>query len=715
MSHANRRTVWIRLLLLALIACWPAQVGIAAERPTESTPSTQPQGQAIELEPVMVTATRSEIGVKEAPVNVTILTKEDIQQSGAVVMDDLLRQIPGFNTFRRSSSLFTAPQQDPEAQGVTLRGIGPGGASRALVLLDGIPVNDAFGGFIYWGELPLENVERIEIVRGGSSNLWGNFALGGVINIITKTPEARAVNTKLSVGNLGTTDDVLSYTDVAGPVRLGLYGNFLHTDGYNIIAQNQRGPIDQNSGSEHKTFFGRLESAPTSNLSLFLRGSYYDESLNLGTPFRTSNTNRGFVAGGGVLRTADGSHWGLTIFSHLTTFNEHFSGVNDARTAETPTQLQEVPSTDVGGAFTWSRQFFTDHLLTAGTDFRLIQGESRDAFFDDTGTSIAERRISSGEQTFLGFFVQDLFTPIPRLQIALGVRLDYFRNFNGRVTDTIAGMPTTITPFPDKDHTAWSPRLSFRYQLLDGLALRGAGYQSFRAPTLAELYRQSSIEGLVLNPNPFLQPETLYGGELGFDYTGLPSLTARLTAYWNEIKNPIANVTTAMDPVTGVDTERTRANLGQARVRGIEADLEYRVTSQWSVLGSYLYSEALITDNPLDPGLVGDRLTQVPWHSATVGVRYTNPALFNLLVQWRYEGKKFEDADNHDKLAGYYVVDLTLSKPIPPLAFLPTFKGGQVFLAIQNLFDRSYDTDKGGGILKIGTPFFIQGGARLEF
>ncbi len=272
MSHANRHTVWVRLLLVSLIACWPAQVGIAAERSTESTAPAQPQGQAVELQPVVVTATRTEMKLKEVPASVTVLTREDIAQSGALSVDDLLRQIPGFNTFRRSSSLFTAPQQDPEAQGVTLRGIGPGGASRALVLLDGIPVNDAFGGFLYWGELPLENIERIEVVRGGGSNLWGSFALGGVINIITKTPEKRTVETKLSVGNLGTTDDTLSYTDVVGPLRVGLYGNFLHTDGYNIIAPNQRGPIDQDSGSEHKTFNGRLDYAPTSNLSLLSPG-----------------------------------------------------------------------------------------------------------------------------------------------------------------------------------------------------------------------------------------------------------------------------------------------------------------------------------------------------------------------------------------------------------------------------------------------------------
>ncbi len=141
------------------------------------------------LPPVVVTATRTTIPEAGATNYVTELDQQQIEQSPQLVLDDLLRQVTGFNTFRRSSSIVTAPADDPEAQGVTLRGVGPGGASRALVLLDGIPVNDAFGGWIYWDEIPLESIERIEVVEGGGSNLWGNEAEGGVINIISKQPD----------------------------------------------------------------------------------------------------------------------------------------------------------------------------------------------------------------------------------------------------------------------------------------------------------------------------------------------------------------------------------------------------------------------------------------------------------------------------------------------------------------------------------------------
>jgi len=296
------------------------------------------------------------------------------------------------------------------------------------------------------------------------------------------------------------------------------------------------------------------------------------------------------------------------------------------------------------------------------------------------------------------------------------VRLDYFRNFSGRVTD----MPTDLSPeqvsrFPDRSYTAISPRLSFRYQFWPWLALHGAGYQAFRAPTLAELYRQSSVEGLVLLANPRLRPEYLEGGELGFDYTGFPGLNTRLTAYWNNLRRPIANVTTAHDPTTGEDAERSRVNLGLARIRGIEAEIEYQLTPCWSLLGSYLYSEAQLLDSPQDRDLEGKRLTQVPWYEGTVGIRYRHPSQLTALVRGRFEGKKYEDADNHDTLGGYYVIDLTFSYPLPSRWLLSHVRAGRIFLSMQNLLDRTYVVDRGGGIFKIGTPLLVSGGLQLRF
>ena len=147
---------------------------------------------------VTVTPTRSEQRMGDVPASVSVISRSDIRRSPAVLPDDLLRTLPTFSLFRRSSSL----SAHPTSQGVSLRGIGPSGVSRTLVLLDGVPFNDPFGGWVYWTRIPLEAAERVEVVDSASSSLYGTYAMGGVINIVTSTPQRRTVEMKTQYGNL---------------------------------------------------------------------------------------------------------------------------------------------------------------------------------------------------------------------------------------------------------------------------------------------------------------------------------------------------------------------------------------------------------------------------------------------------------------------------------------------------------------------------------
>ncbi|MGI8543082.1 MAG: TonB-dependent receptor plug domain-containing protein, partial [Aridibacter sp.] len=131
-------------------------------------------------ENVLVTANRTETLLDETPASIATLTKKDLETTASPAIDDALRQTVGFSLFRRSNSR----NANPTTQGTSLRGINASGASRSLVLFDGIPLNDAFGGWIYWSRVPNIAVERIEVLRGGSSSLYGSDALGGTINII---------------------------------------------------------------------------------------------------------------------------------------------------------------------------------------------------------------------------------------------------------------------------------------------------------------------------------------------------------------------------------------------------------------------------------------------------------------------------------------------------------------------------------------------------
>src|SRR5207245_11754493 len=176
----------------------------------------------------------------QARARVTVLTGDDIEHPASQTVDDLLRQVPGFSLFRRSSSLVT----HPTTQGLSLRGIGPSGTSRALVLVDGVPANDPFGGWVYWGRIPMLGIEQIEVVRGGGSSAWGNYALGGVVQILKRRPTERALYFDASYGTRETMNFDLLLHDVEGPFRISVAGTYFSNGGDAIVQRSRRGSID---------------------------------------------------------------------------------------------------------------------------------------------------------------------------------------------------------------------------------------------------------------------------------------------------------------------------------------------------------------------------------------------------------------------------------------------------------------------------------------
>src|SRR4029079_807031 len=153
------------------------------------------------------------------------LTQNEISLAGALTLDDVLRQVPGFSLFRRSGGL-TA---NPTSQGVSLRGVGANGASRALVLLDGVPLNSPFGGWVYWNRLSRERVENVHVNNNATSDLYGSGALGGVININSRTSPATFLDLEASGGNEVTGATSFSGGKRFGALGLGLLGQALCT------------------------------------------------------------------------------------------------------------------------------------------------------------------------------------------------------------------------------------------------------------------------------------------------------------------------------------------------------------------------------------------------------------------------------------------------------------------------------------------------------
>lgn len=655
------------------------------------------------LEPVVVTPARLEQTAGDAPASVTVLTRDDVRQSAAQTVDDLLRQVPGFSLFRRTSSAVA----HPTAQGLSLRGIGPSGTSRALVLLDGVPVNDPFGGWVYWSRVPLQAIEQIEVVRGGGSSVWGNYALGGVVHILTRRPTERAARFETSYGTRDTTNVDLLLTEARGPLRLSLEGNHFDTGGYEVVRASRRGSIDIDADSRHSTFNGRVELVDSRDLSLFLSGTYFDEARGNGTPLQFNRTDSGALAAGGRVRAGDGGEWSFALFGQLQEFRSTFSTQALDRNSETLALDQTVPSSSLGAWLQWSRRFGS-HLLGAGGDARWVEGETDEKVY--VAGAFARTRVAGGEQLLSGVFLQDVFTPHPAWELVAGLRGDAWTSWNGARRDTPppAGVPARQV-FNDIERVLVSPRVAALFHATPSTDLRASVYQGFRVPTINELYRVFRVRNDVTAANESLRPERLTGGELGVHQRWGP-LEARVTGFWNDVKDLIANVTltTPLVDCPAGTTCRQRQNLDLARIRGVETEVELRPVREWRLLASYLFSDTRVVEAPQQRSLEGKRLAQVPEHGATLSVRYDNPALFHASATARYVGGQFEDDANTLPLGGYVVVDVVVSRALA--------RWSEVFAAVENLFDTTYATGRTSeGVVSIGAPRLLHAGVRLAF
>jgi outer membrane cobalamin receptor len=689
------------LLLVAFVAT----VLGAEEAPPEAI---------VTLEETVVTAARTDQTLKDIPAHITVFTPADIRRSPARTLDDFLLQVPGFSLFRRSSSMVA----HPTTQGVSLRGIGASGASRTLVLLDGMPLNDPFGGWVQWGKVRLQHLERIEVLRGGGAHIWGNYALGGVIHLATPRPWEKTLALAATGGSKETADLDIVATHHLGPVGVGLEGSYFTTGGYPIVRRQQRGAIDVEADSKNTNLRIKLAHQPSENTDLFLHAGVFGEERSNGTPLTQNSTEAGYAGARATLRTAAHGKWTLSGFAQVQEFESVFSSQAADRNSERPALDQfEVPSSAVGASLEWLQVLSGTHLLTAGSDFRRATGETNEDFRNLTD-HFTRRRVAGGDQQVVGFYLQDVFKLAPRWQLTTGGRVDRWRSFSGQRREEDLEDPQTLRDdtYPERKRWVFNPKAGLRFHASERFSLRGALYQTFRAPTLNELFRPFRVGNDITEANPNLDPEQLQGAEIGVDFL-TPSLRGRLTGYWNQIEDAIFNLTVAgsstdevIDPCGFVPEGgscRQRGNLERTRIRGVETELSYDRGSFWTGSVRYLFTHGEIVRAPDQPALVGKRLPQVPAHRLVLQLGFVHPTLW-ATIQGRYLSKQYENDTNSIELGDFAVVDLSVTRPLKA--------GSEVFLRLENLFDHSYAVGQASnGIVSEGAPRLFHGGVRAKF
>jgi outer membrane receptor protein involved in Fe transport len=658
--------------------------GFASERVTAASLGT---GAAVSVvlrpaalaEHVTVTAGRRELRGADTPAATTVVTSADLLSAAATTVDDALRFTPGFTLFRRSSSRAA----NPTTQGVTLRGLSASGASRTLVLADGVPLNDAFGGWVYWSRVPQAAIDRIEIVRGATSDLYGADAVGGVIQVVPADVQRTRARLSLEGGELGTSRVSGFGSSRLGTVGIGLGAERFETDGAPIIAEAERGPIDTKAGVRASSWLvnAAWHGGTGALAAVSARVQGFDEDRTNGTPLQTNDTNQhqASLRGNGF---AGGGAWQATGFASSQTYDQSFTAVAAGRASESLTQRQRVPSEAAGGSADWLRVWGRTTLVAGGEGKRVEGTTNETRFVSGRPQPVTQ---AGGVQTTAAGFAQVTVQAAPQWTVVGGARVDRIATEN-----VVSGV--------EESDVHPSARGSVTWQASPLWSLRGTAYRAFRAPTLNERFRNFRAGDTLTQANEGLVAERLIGGEISALLAQGP-WSARATFFQTSLGDAIANVTLSVTPTL---TTRQRQNAAEVRSRGLELEADWRPTPQWSVSGQLTATSAGFTGGAA--GLDGLDVPQVPKYQGALSVRFTDPRYLTATLQTRVVGRQFEDDRNTLVLDDAAIVDVFASRALASRL--------TVFVGVENLFDTEVQVGR-TPILSVGLPRTAHGGLRV--
>ncbi|HJQ96657.1 MAG TPA: TonB-dependent receptor plug domain-containing protein, partial [Candidatus Polarisedimenticolaceae bacterium] len=349
--------------------------------------------------------------------SVAVIEGDDLAVTAAPRLDDALRQVAGFTLFRRTSSRVA----NPTTQGASLRAVGGTGAGRALVLDDGVPLADPFGGWIAWGRVPRLALDRVEVLRGGSA-LYGTSALAGVVQAVRRSDEEPLVAAEGSLGSEGTSDASLYAGGAAGPWSGSVSGESFTTDGYVLVAPEDRGPIDVAATSRQRVLEG-TGGRRVGEGRLFFRASTFDEDRGNGTPAQTNETHLDQAAlgwdgpaGGGEIRAR--------AYGVRERYDQTFSSVAPGRASETLTRLQHVPSSAAGLTAQWSKPVSSRMDVLAGVEGSRVEGNSEETLLVGAGGTT----VTGGTQVALAAFADGHARVSAKNVLGAGLRYDRWDN-----------------------------------------------------------------------------------------------------------------------------------------------------------------------------------------------------------------------------------------------------------------------------------------------
>ncbi|WP_448657337.1 TonB-dependent receptor [Sphingomonas sp. CJ99] len=639
----------------------------------------------------------------------TVIDRARITGTASGRLEDVLSDVAGLQSFRRADSR----SANPTAQGITLRGLGGNAASRALLIVDGVPQADPFGGWIAFPAYATDRIGAIRVRRGGGSGTWGSGAIGGVIEMESATPDQLDPLTgEISYGERNAVAARASGLMKGGAGFATVTAAYARGDGFIPIVQDQRGPVDRAAPFEQASVAlrGVLSIAPSTELQATVQA--FTDRRDRGLDF-TAIGSDGADASIRLVGTGDW-RWSALGYVQSRRFSSQFAAINNARTTATQTLDQEnTPATGVGGRIEVIPPLGGQVTLALGADVRAIEGETQELFTYVAG-SPTRRRVAGGRTQTLGGFAT-LGIRAGRIRIEGDARIDGWWIEDGRLTERTLGATgpaLTDTRFADRSGSEATGRLGIAWSPIDAVTLRTAAYRAWRLPTPNELYRPFRAGADATAANAELSPERLEGVEAGIDLAPSPALTLSATAFANRLNDAVANVTVARGPgtfpgvgfVSAAGFFRRRDNLDSIESVGVEIDGRAQIGTVSARL-SYAYVDATVRGQGLSAPLDGLRPAQVPPHqfSGTIGWQRGDWLVSTTL---RHSASVFEDDQNGRTLGAATTVDAVADVPLVPALTLR--------LRGENLFDALVPTGFSGAALERARPRQLWAGLALR-
>jgi vitamin B12 transporter len=634
----------------------------------------------------------------------------EVDQGTGKRVENIVRDIPGWQQFRRSDSR----SANPTSQGLTSRGLGGNAASRSLIILDGIPQADPFGGWVNWTAFDALNLKGIRIIDGGGSGSDGAGALAGTLQISTTKSATRG---SLAYGSRNSIDaDASIGVDAGRDSSITLSGNYSRGDGFVPIIARQRGYVDRASGYESYGIGARFvaQSEEAGRVEASVRA--FNDRRSRGVPF-SDNRNSGVDASVRVLPEIAGMSSMLLVYGQLREYSSQFGSVSANRQSASPTLDQfDVPSTGWGARFETRPaigDYYDNRELRLGLDWRRTSGKTRENSNFVGGIPTRAREAGGLTETIGGY--AELSASVGEIDFAISGRLDKWSIRDGRRLEiNIGGSVRSDDNFADRSDWQWTGRAAASWKLADPVKLKLAVYRGWRLPTLNELYRPFRVGADATAANDALRPETMHGGQIKFE-SNIDNAEVGLTFFYSRLGDAIANVTLGQGPgnfpgvgfVAAGGIYRQRQNLDSLVSKGIELDAAFDLSDSVKLHVGYALIDANVRASGVSAAF--SRLTpaQVSRHSGRAGVKWSCGNV-SALADLRYIGKQFEDDANSRILDDALTVDGRI-----------TYYLGDKFsieLRGENLFDTQVEASiSGNDVIERANPRTIWLGINKRF